>query len=212
MRKSKIEKDKIQHHSIVFLDLMCYDMINFDMEVIPMVRRAEEWNDIYDENRVPTGRIHRRGDPWAPGDYGLVVCVWVYDGRGHLLLTRRAPGKSFAGTWENSGGAAKAGETSLQAIRRELFEETGIEAPEEAFELLESGKDRNTFYDFYALRHPVSLKDIRLLPGETDDVMWASFGKIHWMIRTGKICRIIATQFKRQERMLRLRNLPKIGR
>ena len=113
MRMSKIEKDKIQHHSIVFLDLMCYDMINFDMEVIPLVRRAEEWNDVYDENRVPTGRIHRRGAPWAPGEYGLVVCVWVYDGRGHMLLTRRAPGKSFAGTWENSGGAAQAGETSL---------------------------------------------------------------------------------------------------
>ena len=48
------------------------------------------------------------------------MCVWVYDGEGNLLLTRRAPGKSYAGTWENSGGVAKAGETSLQAIRREL--------------------------------------------------------------------------------------------
>ena len=76
-----------------------------------------EWNDVYDENRTLTGRVHRRGRPWQPGEYGLVVCVWVYDRRGHLLLTRRAPGKSFAGTWENSGGAAKAGETSLQAIR-----------------------------------------------------------------------------------------------
>ena len=195
----------------MFLCRICYDMINFDMEVIP-VRPAEEWNDVYDENRCLTGKVHRRGTPWTPGEYGLVVCVWVYDGRGHMLLTRRAPGKSFAGTWENSGGAAKAGETSLQAIRRELMEETGIEAAAEDFELLETGKDRNTFYDFYALKHPVPLKQIRLLPGETDGVMWASFGKIHWMIRTGKICKIIATQFRRQERMLRLRNLPKFGR
>ena len=75
-----------------------------------------EWNDIYDEDRQPTGRVHLRGTPWKPGEYGLVVCVWVYDGRGRLLLTRRSPGKSFAGTWENSGGAAKAGETSREAI------------------------------------------------------------------------------------------------
>ena len=166
----------------------------------------EELNDIYDENRCLTGKVHRRGTPWKQGEYGLVVCVWVYDGRGHLLLTRRAPGKSFAGTWENSGGAAKAGETSRQAIARELFEETGIRAEEEEFELMESGKDRNTFYDFYCLKRQVPLKEIVLLPGETDDVMWASFGKIHWMIRSGKICKIIATQFLRQEKQLRLHN------
>ena len=63
-----------------------------------------------------------------------MVCVWVYDGRGHLLLTRRAREKSFAGTWENSGGAVKAGETSRQAIARELYEETGIQAEPEEFE------------------------------------------------------------------------------
>ena len=90
-----------------------------------------EYNDIYDENRQLIGKVHRRGTPWKKGEYGLVVCVWVYDGEGKLLLTRRAKGKSFAGTWENSGGAAKAGENSRQAIARELFEETGIRAEEE---------------------------------------------------------------------------------
>ena len=168
-----------------------------------------EWNDVYDENRNLTGRVHRRGTPWGAGEYGLVVCVWVYDGRGHILLTRRAKGKSFAGTWENSGGAAKAGEPSRQAIARELFEETGIRAGEEEFELLGSDRDRNTFYDFYCLKRNVDLEDIVLLPGETDDVQWASFGKIHWMIRTRKICRIIAHQFHRQEPDLKSRNLPK---
>ena len=168
----------------------------------PMV----EYNDIYDRNRNLTGRLHQRGTVWNPGEFGLVVCVWVYDGRGHFLLTRRAPGKSFAGTWENSGGAAKAGETSLQAIARELFEETGIRAAEEEFELLDTDRDKNTFYDFYCLKREVSLKDIVLLPGETDGVQWASYGKVHWMIRTGKICRIIAQQFLRQEKDLKKRN------
>ncbi len=168
-----------------------------------------EWNDVYDENRNLTGKVHKRGTPWGPGEYGLVVCVWVYDGNGRILLTRRAKGKSFAGTWENSGGAAKAGETSRQAIARELFEETGIRAREDEFELLGSDRDRNTFYDFYCLMRKTPLEDIVLLPGETDDVQWATFGKIHWMIRTRKICRIIAHQFHRQEADLKLRNVPK---
>lgn len=171
-----------------------------------------EFNDVYDENRNLTGKIHKRGTSWAPGEYGVVVCVWVYDGLGHFLLTRRAKGKSFAGTWENSGGAVQAGESSREAVARELFEETGIQASPEEFELLDTDRDRNMFYDHYCLKHRVKLKDIVLQPGETDDVMWASFGKIHWMIRTGKICKIIAHQFRRQERQLRMRNMPKFGR
>lgn len=171
-----------------------------------------EFNDVYDCERNLTGKLHKRGTPWQPGEYGLVVCVWVYDGKGHLLLTRRAKGKSFAGTWENSGGAVKAGESSLQAVVRELYEETGIQASPEEFELLDTDQDRNIFYDHYCLHRVVRLKDIVLLPGETDDVMWASFGKVRWMIRTGKICRIIGNQFFRQEEQLRLRNVPKFYR
>ena len=169
----------------------------------------QEWNDIYDEYRNRTGRVHLRGTPWKPGEYGLTVCVWVYDGSGHFLLTRRAKGKSFQGTWENTGGAAQAGETSRQAMARELFEETGIRAEESEFEFLGSDRDKCTFYDFYCLKRRISLKRIVLLPGETDAVMWAGYGKIHWMIRTKKICRIIASQFRRQESELKKRNLSK---
>lgn len=158
-----------------------------------------EYNDIYDKDRNLTGRTHRRGTRWHTGEYGMVVCVWVYDGKGKLLLTRRAPGKTVAGTWENSGGAVKAGENSRQAIVRELFEETGIRAREEEFEFLESGRDSKTHYDFYCLHREVALKDIVLLPGETDDVMWATFDQVHQMIQDKKICTVIANQFLRQE-------------
>lgn len=164
-----------------------------------------EFNDIYDKDRNKTGRIHRRGTPWKSGEYGLVVCVWVYDGKGKLLLTRRAKGKSFAGTWENSGGAAKAGETSRQAIARELLEETGIRAEEAEFELLGSDRDAHTHYDFYCLKRQTPLNEIVLLPGETDGVQWADFETVHEMIRARQICRIIAGQFLRQERELKKR-------
>lgn len=166
-----------------------------------------EFNDIYDENRHLTGRLHRRGSRWHKGEYGLVVCVWVYDGIGNILLTRRAPGKSYAGTWENSGGAAKAGETSLEAIVRELFEETGIRAQPEEFELLESCRDNIAFYDHYCLRRNTPLSDIVLLPGETDAVQWATFSQIHEMIQKKQICSIIAKQFLRQEALLRSKQI-----
>ena len=158
-----------------------------------------EFNDIYDKNRNLTGRVHKRGTPWRFGEYGLVVCVWVYDGQGRILLTRRAKGKSYAGTWENSGGAAQAGETSRQAIARELYEETGIRAGEAEFELLTSVRERNIFYDHYCLCRRVPLHQIRLQPGETDGVRWATFDEIHGMIQRREICNIIAAQFLHEE-------------
>ena len=171
-----------------------------------------EYNDIYDRNRRPTGRVHLRGTKWNPGEYGLVVCVWVYDGKGKLLLTRRAKEKSHPGTWENSGGAAKAGETSRQAIARELFEETGIKAAEEEFELLDSGREGNTYFDYYCIHRETPLSQIVLLPGETDAAQWATFEEVHKLIEEKKMCRIIANQFRRQESMLLDRQIAQIKR
>ncbi len=167
-----------------------------------------EYSDVYDANRQLTGRIHRRGTRWRAGEYGLIVCVWVYDGRGRILLTRRAPEKSFAGTWENSGGAAQHGETSLQAITRELYEETGIRANPEEFELLDSRRDRDAFFDFYCLKNDTPLERIVLQKGETVDVKWASFEEIHEMIESHQICRVISRQFLHQEQQLLDRQEP----
>ena len=146
-----------------------------------------ERNDIYDENRNLTGRTRPRGETLEPGEFGLVVCVWVYDGRGNILMTRRAPEKSFAGTWENSGGAAQAGETSLQAVVRELREETGIAAPAEEFEFLSTTREGHFFYDHYCLRADVPLERIVLQQGETDDVRWVSMEEVRGMIARGEI-------------------------
>lgn len=161
-----------------------------------------EYNDVYDAQRNPTGRRHLRGTPWAEGEYGLVVCVWVHDGCGNLLLTLRAPEKIMGGTWENSGGSALAGESSLQAIQRELFEETGIRARPEEFELLESRRERSSFYDFYCVKKQIPLEEIVLQPGETVDARWVSFHKMHDMIRQKQVCPPVAERFLRHEQLL----------
>ena len=166
-----------------------------------------EYNDIYDADRNLTGRVHRRGSPWRKGEYGLVVCVWVYDGKGKLLLTRRAPEKTAAGTWENSGGAVKAGEDSLGAIVRELYEETGIQASPEEFELLDVCTDRGTHYDHYCLHRDSAKVKVVLQPGETDGAQWATFAQIHEMIDAKQICKAIGKQFLRHEPMLLARQI-----
>lgn len=162
--------------------------------------------DVYDGHRRLTGRIHRRGDRLAKGDYILVVCVWVSDGRGRLLLTLRAPEKlASPNAWENSGGAALAGETSRQAIARELREETGILAGEDDFLLLDTDKTSDAFYDFYFLIHPTPLEEIVLQPGETSDARWVTIPQLEEMIHQGLVAKPIVRRFRlHRERLEKL--------
>ena len=107
----------------------------------------------------------------------------------------------------NLTGRTKAGESSLQAIARELFEETGIRAEEGEFELIASDSDRNCHYDFYCLRRDLPVEEVRLQPGETDGVRWATYEEVHKLIEEKKICKVIAKQFIRQEPILRQKDV-----
>ncbi|WP_269450766.1 Nudix family hydrolase [Stenotrophomonas sp. MMGLT7] len=57
-----------------------------------------------------------------------VVAAVIADRRGRILLTRRTGKSDLAGLWEFPGGKLEPGETSEQALVRELREELGIEA------------------------------------------------------------------------------------
>lgn len=55
-----------------------------------------------------------------------VVAAVLRDARGRILLARRTAGRDLAGRWEFPGGKVEPGETTLQALDRELQEELGI--------------------------------------------------------------------------------------
>lgn len=51
----------------------------------------------------------------------------LFDAGRRVLIARRPAGKHMAGRWELPGGKLDAGETPLEALRRELAEELGVE-------------------------------------------------------------------------------------
>lgn len=54
-----------------------------------------------------------------------VVCALIEDAQGRLLLAKRPAGKHLAGFWEFPGGKREAGESSEEALHREISEELG---------------------------------------------------------------------------------------
>ena len=55
-----------------------------------------------------------------------VVAGVIRNQKGEVLLSRRQPGRHQAGKWEFPGGKVEPGETSGEALKRELREELGI--------------------------------------------------------------------------------------
>lgn len=132
----------------------------------------ELW-DVYDEHRNLTGKLHRRGDPVRPGDFHLVVHVWILNSRGEFLLTKRSPNKGFPNLWESTGGSALAGDDSLTAALREVKEETGLVLdPNKGSRVFTMCRD-DYFRDVWLFRQDFDLRDVVLQPGETTDKMYA---------------------------------------
>ena len=144
----------------------------------------ERW-DIYDAAGRRTGRVQRRGDPLKEGDYHLCVHVWIRDGKGRYLLTKRAPEKYMAGRWEAPGGSALTGEDSLAAALREVKEETGLALDPGKGEVLFRFSGDHFHCDVWRFVQAVDLAAVRLLPGETVDARLASADEIRALEREG---------------------------
>ena len=135
----------------------------------------ERW-DIYDKNKVRTGRIMERNHfNLADDEYHLTVLGVIRRPDGRFLITKRVMTKAWApGWWEVSGGAAQAGEESEEAVRREVLEETGLDVKEAeggyvfTYHRENPGEGDNYFVDVYRYTMDVTEQDVHLQTEETD--------------------------------------------
>jgi 8-oxo-dGTP diphosphatase len=88
----------------------------------------------------------------APGRVPVhVAAAAVNDDQGRILITRRADHVHQGGLWEFPGGKVEPGETTAQALRRELLEELGIQAlgSEPLIRVLHHYRDRSVLLDVH---------------------------------------------------------------
>ena len=155
---------------------------------------AELW-DIYDKDFNRTGRLHERGIPLQPGDYHLVVHIWIVNAKGKFFITKRSPCISFGNIWQATGGSATTGDDSLSAALRETKEETGVTLVPENGVLFNHrrvdymhGNSVNAgggWIDAWLFRQEIKPEEIVLQPEETCDAMWASVETILQMRKKG---------------------------
>lgn len=135
----------------------------------------EMW-DIYDSNKQKTGRTMKKND-WIlkDGEYHLTVLGVVATLDGRFLITKRVMTKAWApGWWEVSGGAAQAGEESVDAVKREVLEETGLDVTGWdggyvfTYSRENPGEGDNYFVDIYKFIGDFTEADVKLQMAETD--------------------------------------------
>lgn len=143
----------------------------------------ERW-DIFDEMGKATGKTVVRGNVrLLPGEYHLVVHIWVLTPGGRLMIQRRADDKELMpGEWAAIGGAAISGETSLQAAKRELFEEMGIPVCDREISLIRRIVRKNSFVDVWLARANVSLDQLILQKSEVAEARWITPSALEQMV------------------------------
>lgn len=142
--------------------------------------------DLYDRDRKPLGvTIPREGAFLEEGQYMLYVLAIVENLEGRLLITRRSLDKHWAaGWWEVTGGGVLSGETSLDAVVREVSEEVGLDvsgmplAPVHSYENVDLKRGDNYIVDIYHIRHDFSEDDVVLQESEAIDCMLATWDQI----------------------------------
>lgn len=150
----------------------------------------ELW-DIYDKDKKRTGRTMERDD-WClkEGEYHLSVLGIIVRPDGRYLVTQRKLDKPWApGWWEVPGGAVQAGEKSVDAVIREIHEETGLDVKDAdggfLFSYHRENPGDNYFVDVYKFEMDFNEEDIILQQSEAQAFMITDISKIEEIAAEG---------------------------
>lgn len=148
--------------------------------------------DIYNLSGNRTGRTVERDRLFdhirEDSDRLLLVHVCVFNSRGEMLIQQRQLTKDrYPGCWDvSAGGFALSGESSREAVQRELFEELGIATDEVDIQLALREPFHVVFDDFYVCRAELEPSALHLQEQEVMAARWAGRDEVLTMLSTGK--------------------------
>lgn len=143
--------------------------------------------DLYDENRIITGKTIVRGAKMPEGLFHIVVHVCIFNSNGQMLIQQRQPFKAgWPDMWDVSvGGSAVSGDTSRTAAEREVLEEIGYRINLEKHRPVLTIHFEHGFDDIYTIIEDIDIDNLVLQPEEVQAVKWADEEEIINMIDKG---------------------------
>lgn len=135
-----------------------------------------ELRDIYDKNRMKTGKIKKREDTLLEDEFYIASYVCLFNVNGEMLIQKRHSDKKWCpNIWDFSvGGCSIAGETSQQTAEREMMEEIGHKRNLADAKPNFSVSIAHGFFDFYLLNENIKIDCLNLQYNEVEQVKWAS--------------------------------------
>ena len=145
--------------------------------------------DLYDEDMRPLGKQVKRSAMRDQRDFFFIVHVWIRNKKGQYLIQKRNKVGDFKDQlWATTMGVVSAGETSLEAARKEVKEELGLVVEEECFLHIARYKTKsdyaNHFSDIYVVEQEIDLDHLSLQESEVKEVKFVSKEQLYAMIKT----------------------------
>ncbi|CEG26406.1 NUDIX hydrolase [Bacillus sp. B-jedd] len=146
----------------------------------------EIW-DVYDRDRIRTGKTMVRGSDFEADAYHMVVHVCIFHSDGRMLIQQRQPFKEgWPNLWDITvGGSAVAGDSSQSAAEREVLEEIGYQINLQAVRPSLTINFEKGFDDIYLVEDDVEISSLKVPSEEVQKVKWATSEEIISMIHSG---------------------------
>lgn len=148
------------------------------------MNEKQELMDIYDENKNKTGKIINRKNKnrLKENEFILSVHCWIINSKKEILITQRSMHKNRGGKWEDVHGGVRAGETSIDGMKRELKEELGLDIKEDELKLVKTLKRSNLFRDCYIIFKDIALDSISFNDNEVMDCKYVTLEELREII------------------------------
>lgn len=154
-----------------------------------------EYLDILDSNGNKTGEIKPRNEVHSKGYWHKGVHIWIINSKRELLVQRRSKNKDVYPNklYISVAGHPTSGEDEIESIKREFFEEIGVELDTSKLEYLftfsqevieNDGKFLdNQFYDVYLIELDLDINSLKLQKDEVSEVKNIYYKEFEQMIK-----------------------------
>ena len=148
-------------------------------DVLLETEHGEEYFDLFDADRRPTGEFLFRGTPTPDKKYRLLVHACVFNSKNEMLIQQRQNTKKWPNLWDlTSGGHVTTGEDTRTSAYRELLEEVGVDIDFEGVRPAVTVAFLDGWDDFYVVHSDAKAEDLVIQLDEVQAVKWATLEEV----------------------------------